>query len=57
MKRDEFHDQITARNHAELARLRWENSLLKKIVAAGYPLTVEFADRKQCDQFLQPRPL
>ena len=46
MKADEFQKQIDARNANETARLRWENSLLKKIVAPGYPLIVEFAARK-----------
>ena len=40
-----------ARNNAETARLRWENSLLKRILAAGYPLTDDFADRR-----LEPIP-
>jgi hypothetical protein len=47
VKADEFQKQIDARNANETAWLRWENSLLKKIVAAGYPLTVDFADRKK----------
>jgi hypothetical protein len=44
---DEFSKQIAARNAAELARLLWENSILKKILTAGWPLTVDFADRKK----------
>jgi hypothetical protein len=30
-------DRITARNANELARLKWENSVLKKILAGGWP--------------------
>jgi len=46
MSPDEFLASIDARNAKELARLKWENSLLKKILEAGYPLTVDFAERR-----------
>jgi hypothetical protein len=49
VRADEFQKQIDARNANETARLRWENSLLKKLLAAGYPITLDFADRKRHD--------
>jgi hypothetical protein len=38
--------EIDERNATELKRLRWENSLLKKILEAGHPLTADFSDRR-----------
>lgn len=46
MTLDEFLAEITARNAQELARLKRENSVLKKVLEAGYPLTVDFAERR-----------
>jgi hypothetical protein len=37
MKLDDFLTTITARNAGEHARLKWENSVLKKILAGGRP--------------------
>ena len=56
MTLDEFLAEITARNAKELARLQGENSILKKIVASGYPLTVDFADRKHYDPSQETKP-
>ncbi len=39
--------ETDARNAKELARLKWENSVLKKILQAGYPLIDDFANRKK----------
>jgi hypothetical protein len=46
MNLDDFLTALTAERAAELAHLRWENAILTKIRDAGWPLVVEFADRK-----------
>ena len=46
MSLENYIAEIDARNAKELKRLKWENSLLKKILEAGHPLTVDFADRR-----------
>lgn len=38
----EFLTTLTARNATELARLKRENSVLKKIMAAGWPVRTSY---------------
>jgi len=34
----EFQREIDERNAAELARLKWDTEIVKKIIAAGWPV-------------------